>query len=1845
MQACCRIDKGATPYQINFYTLPNPSNCFTLTQTTPNTLPVISDVRQQWLPLSYTGDQISVHCPGCLAPGAIVSNYKINRVSFGLQDSNNDGRTDNATKIIKGDNYYNTFKNYLNENFAHYSDTLEDYLSAYFQDGDNSGTGGGYTYQQLVTAGVPLHFMQLSRIIPFGLDSFNLTIDSVVLYIDTLIPNTNACIDCADFNLTGNGVVTQSVVAFNRVDAYSHCVMADVPRNQLLFTFCDTTGGNIQSFETFTNTSFPFVAFKTGQRYRLKVRYSVCGNYRLPFNSVSNLVCNSPISNNLWFTGKEQGADAIATLPQMPNTVGAMETDFHYSFNASSGYPLPNQNFVDSARFYCETFGGRFYFAPTSYYNNSTVTNSQGCEKRITAVYIADLAGYRNRIFDVYPYEYRVPPLFADTINIQVPNGYYISMMRARSSVYYTNNGQPMAPFSAYDTLTAPQLTGLVQIPIDSLPVMHCLQQSMSPAGNDTAAFAGDQFTRLELQCFIRRFDCSTAIDTLPLSSVYTGTGLFQSECNPTENLSCTPLAIAADSIPFNANIQPLLVHPNLNLVLPVSHVANAQQQQLCWTVKVLNPKVVVQPGTPDIYSTGADNVFLGVPLNGAIPALQNWQFTPTGQSTINAVNGIIPLTTHLSPNDSVTGQLCATFVSCDSTIKTFPLYYGWNCNDFPTATSQIPDTVCGADYVTLGIEYFEASLTGEGKGYYPNNYTLCDTLKKFTCIVNSNPGYAYPDFAGLINIPPGLNILSAYILNPNATPVAVSYLTGSAPSWQITPANMQALGFANGGIHLTDKLCIYFNLIPECAFAADTLLPDILVAGKNYCGDSLSYTAYFSYNNQSPLFMDSTACTDCWSITKTADTDTAAAVTDTVTYTITVCNNSANTQTGTLADNTPANFVITNSTLPATVTLNSMQCDTFTVSGYFTSPGSCFYNVASVTSPMGTTWKDSVCVTVINVCNVPNAQQIADSSFSLPISASYSNASFVLHGRFYVNDTLTLINCSVYAYPGAQIIVLTGGTLILQGTSITACTQMWKGIVLNDKSRLVMTEQSLVADADIGIQAMNGSSFFLLGSSVTDCVRSIFVPQQSNGMNNIQGYVNDCRFGLYAAAFKPDYTGQPPHHTMPRAGMEFNDVVITIGDYEYNEFRNCNWGIYAVRSMLKVQKGRFYNMNKGGSIYGSAAHKGSAIVAESKTAAKAGKIQVADCQIDTCEHGIYTEWTTADINNVNALHVTGNGSYHLYCNSANMSTYVGACNIVAGKAGIVFQNSEQATMTAKNNTLKVTTGGSSVGIKVIATNNNTGNYMLKGNVIEAANGNGITVNFAKNATIVDNMIKLSGNTTNGIALTGCDSSTVSCNTVSGRYPAMGYQNKGVNISHSTNNFMSCNFTDSTYFGNYFEGACNGTRFRGTSINRHFEGLRLYTNAVIDTQAHAGNLWFGPFTTGGYGANNLNNGSQIALDQSALLIDYSYGGAYLPTIPVNNTGWIINDVGTEFNCSGYILCEDISHDERAASQLQLTIAEDSLKTSEFTDETKIMAKNYLYKDLKENDSLANGNFLLTSFLVANENTATGHLYDVNNAIKEADIIGGAESQTLSILSSLTDSVIGNIYYIDSLANADSTLNLINQRDSLVQQLIIALQNKTDLLNQLGQAKEQSLINTQSVSNSIITSNTPDEYEKEMCDVEIAYQTGGKAELQSRYSQVLNIAIQCPHVGGKAVYKARSFMALLNDSIEYDDVSVCTQAGYRKAATNEPANEVIKGNISIIPNPANEVITVTLSDDISGICKILFYDVVGKLILSKELDCNKKTHSLSVKNLSEGVYTVKAKIANQNSKQFKLIVVR
>ena len=135
-----------------------------------------------------------------------------------------------------------------------------------------------------------------------------------------------------------------------------------------------------------------------------------------------------------------------------------------------------------------------------------------------------------------------------------------------------------------------------------------------------------------------------------------------------------------------------------------------------------------------------------------------------------------------------------------------------------------------------------------------------------------------------------------------------------------------------------------------------------------------------------------------------------------------------------------------------------------------------------------------------------------------------------------------------------------------------------------------------------------------------------------------------------------------------------------------------------------------------------------------------------------------------------------------------------------------------------------------------------------------------------------------------------------------------------------------------------------------------------------------------------------------------------------------------------------------------------------------------------------------------------------------------------------------------------------------------------------------------------------------------------------------------VAVLCPHVGGKAVYKARSFMTLLNDTIEYDDTSVCTQAGYRKAAANEQTKE-IKESIRIVPNPASNKVAVELTGIDDGICRIQIKSVLNEIVYTSEFNCSEKQHYIHLNSLSEGMYAIDINAGNKKSIVSKLSIVR
>ncbi len=142
---------------------------------------------------------------------------------------------------------------------------------------------------------------------------------------------------------------------------------------------------------------------------------------------------------------------------------------------------------------------------------------------------------------------------------------------------------------------------------------------------------------------------------------------------------------------------------------------------------------------------------------------------------------------------------------------------------------------------------------------------------------------------------------------------------------------------------------------------------------------------------------------------------------------------------------------------------------------------------------------------------------------------------------------------------------------------------------------------------------------------------------------------------------------------------------------------------------------------------------------------------------------------------------------------------------------------------------------------------------------------------------------------------------------------------------------------------------------------------------------------------------------------------------------------------------------------------------------------------------------------------------------------------------------------------------------------------------------------------------------------------------------SNNSNILSIANQCPYVGGAAVERARTFIALINDSIFYDDANVCLQSGIYRIA-NSDSSITLANNIIIKPNPANDKVEIFLSGNLEGVCYIELKNVMGEIVLMDEMNCKDKYKIIDLGKFSQGVYSVKVHTNNFETIK-KLVIVK
>jgi len=526
-------------------------------------------------------------------------------------------------------------------------------------------------------------------------------------------------------------------------------------------------------------------------------------------------------------------------------------------------------------------------------------------------------------------------------------------------------------------------------------------------------------------------------------------------------------------------------------------------------------------------------------------------------------------------------------------------------------------------------------------------------------------------------------------------------------------------------------------------------------------------------------------------------------------------------------------------------------------------------------------------------------------------------------------------------------------------------------------------------------------------------------------------------------------------------------------------------------------------------------------------------------------------------------------------------------------------------------------------------------NYVAFDNIITVNGpGEGIRANAVYAPLIRSNAIRINGSSVgkvNGILVSGCNSAGINCNFINGNYPDSVVNTRGIVSKDCINNVVACNNMDSTYLGVFFGGWNPGTKFRGNDMNTHFEGLHLNSSAVIDTQFHAGNRWFGPFTSG-YGSVKTDT-SQFSVGASKFIIDPFMGPEYLFLYPQHNYGWISATAGTTTSCTTNTICTNIG-DLISGGILDYLIAVDSVHTIDYNDETEVKAALYLYDRLQTDSILLLSDPVFITWLLARGETALDDIYEASE-----EILAGSEydstftalyNQAESLLTVLNDSLERNGIdqpYASSLINQINYLmevkvNLLIERDAFV----------------YGYFDAASLIHETMLPENLVESN-----ETFMIGIDIRLFYEPVEDLIDQYEEILAIAQQCPYAGGKSVYEARTLLSLLNDTIEFDDESICLTAGIYKSSDYSD----IKANneVEIIPNPATESIKIILNNPKANICNVDIYNAVSENIFNKLLDCKQNEYQFDIRSIVPGPYIIRISIDNSTPQIKKLIILR
>lgn len=816
-----------------------------------------------FIPLSQIQFNIQLHCPGCVTPGLILADSKLNRISFGYRDTDDDGIADGSGPSSIGAGYTPYDSAWINAGASIVGDTLEGIAHAFFEDGDPAdgfSYAGWQAYWDIADAAHAPHHL-------------------TDIYFEQGISNVgDSILQCIGATLYYRSAGSGADSAYTLPGISPSTPGSPNTSGRLLFHVpVDSIPGSavIQPYDSF----------------QMRITYVVCKN---PSSELALQVTNYMY---LSVDTLSQAYPFQQGTPEVGDVYGDADS-IQYAMDSThigpSGYDPSNE-----ALFICKGHGSAHYIYRVKTAYAETWDNSPpdcGKSASVTASYYVD-GSHRN----IFPYEFRLMPridaadcfsgpLLADSLPVlfhfTLPQGYRAIPARTYTELYtYINAIQNMqvataATTSQIDTpasITGPYNysyrldlgashyvpateSGLLNVtynpsPPNSPPAMnYALQQSTG----DTVLLIGDErFTQVMVWNITPI--CSTALqpqDTINPEDVYAVIPEIDNRCSgfqPDDTLNNTSSFTL--SIP-NPTI-------NASTLTPLFYGADAD----------FPIRMEVNPGQVSnlIYymdvSAGAlpSGVTAGCLSSGPGCSGNNYNQTTIITGTDTFTRYTLGQLGHPSATTD-TFYLHIFFSNCDSINKTLhiPVYYFWSCDEVagdlpPTANlCDIPDTLL-INYTMPNVT-FNLSQTAPSTPYS----TCTDLIYKIKLGVSSEGGMG--NFTAATVLPEHVTVVSAAI----DTSLGGSYSTSIPISHQSLITGDTLWGFDMSGWTAFDDtswvgvnglnnddgggICLQVILSADCHLTAlDSV--KVVLDGDLYCGET--YRAYAAKISD-PLFPDS---------------------------------------------------------------------------------------------------------------------------------------------------------------------------------------------------------------------------------------------------------------------------------------------------------------------------------------------------------------------------------------------------------------------------------------------------------------------------------------------------------------------------------------------------------------------------------------------------------------------------------------------------------------------------------------------------------------------------------------------------------------------------------------------------------------------------------------------------------------------------------------------------------------------------------------------------------------------------------------------------------------------------